>query len=117
MINKREEKNIKEGMVMKGGRNHKPTGNRGNRHEPPKPQGNKKKEGKKIGGEEKVVVMNEYHFIRGLREDKLSNYTIVIIVDDDTGEILGKVKVLPMKEEEVLVQRTYTIRGYKKEEM
>lgn len=90
----REEGGIREGRIVKGGQ--KP-------YFPTKPQGDKKKE------EEKTVVMNEYHFIMGLRKDKLSDNTTVIIVDDSTMEIVGKVKVLPIEEEKVSVIREYVL--------
>ena len=68
----------------------------------------KKKEG--------IKVINTIHFMMALQRDKLSDNSIFIIVDENTGVMLGKVKVLPMKEERVIIEKEYTIRGYKKEE-
>lgn len=71
-----------------------------------------KKKKEEIGG-----VISTIHFMMALQQDKLPDNSTLIIVDEDRGMMLGKVKVLPMKEEEIMVKKKYTIRGYKKEEM
>lgn len=75
----------------------------------------KKKDTKKK--KEEIRAVSIIDFMLGLQRDDLPDNSTWIIVDDSTRMILGKVKILPMKEEEITVQKKYTLRGYKKEEI
>jgi len=66
---------------------------------------------------EEIKAINTIHFMMALQRDKLPDNSTWIIVDDDAGMMLGKVKILPMKEEKITIEKEYTMRGYKKEEI